>query len=466
MERIGILVISYGSRGVALVDAFKRSDKYHVKLYIIDRHRNPFNIKQAIQHVVIPDLNLDDILTFTQRYQSEIDFGIVGPEKPIINGVRDLLEQKMKVPMVCPTKEYALEQSKIAQRRLLQEIAPEVNPKFQVFDPHEYSSVNAVKKAVWSWLTELNNQVAVKPDGVTAGKGVGVWGDHFTDRDTLFDHFLSNYQYGPVIIEEKVVGEEASFQCFCDGKHMVPLPDVRDYKRAFQGDKGPNTGGMGAYKGPGDRLPFMTSLDREREVRITERIFQKLKGRGSNPGVRGVPLYGAFIHTAQGSKLLEINSRPGDPEIMNLLPLIKDDFVEVCLKMIDGSLTQVTLASQASVVIYKVPPTYGGKQSTFSGSRLVSIRRAEELCTETSGHLFIYPGAMEIHNNQLYSLSSRTVASVGVAEDIDAARTLSLEGINAVEGELWYRPDIASKQHIAHSIGHMTRLRTRQGSYV
>ncbi|MCW4040776.1 MAG: hypothetical protein NWE83_08520 [Candidatus Bathyarchaeota archaeon] len=460
MEKIGILVISYGSRGAAIVDALRRSEKYRVKLYIVDRNRNPFNIKHATRHIVHPDLNPEDILAFAQRYQSEIDFGFVGPEKPIVSGVRDLLEQQIKLPIICPTKEYALEQSKIAQRRLLQEIAPEVNPPFQVFDPREYSSVNAVKKAVWSWLSELNNQVAVKPDGVTAGKGVGVWGDHFTDRATLFDHFLSNYQYGPVLIEEKVVGEEASFQCFCDGKHLVPLPDVRDYKRAFPEDKGPNTGGMGAYKASGDRLPFMTSIDRAREVRVTERIFHKLKGRGSNPGIRGVPLYGAFIHTAQGSKLLELNSRPGDPEIMNLLPLLQEDFVDICFKILEGSLTQVKLASLASVAIYKVPPTYGGKQSSFSDSRIISIHRAETLSTEKPGRLFIYPGSMELRANQLYSLSSRTVAAVGVAEDISTARDLSLQGITAIEGALWYRSDIASNQHIANSIDHMNRLRT------
>jgi phosphoribosylamine--glycine ligase len=460
VDKIGVLVISYGSRGAAIVDALRRSEKYRIQLYIVDRNRNPFNLKHATRHIVQPELTPRNILAFAQRYHSELDFGIVGPEKPIINGVRDLLEQKLKLPLICPTKAYALEQSKIAQRRLLQEIAPEVNPPFQIFDPREYSNVNAVKKAVWSWLSELNNQVAVKPDGVTAGKGVGVWGDHFTDRDTLFDHFLSNYQYGPVIIEEKVVGEEASFQCFCDGKHLVPLPDVRDYKRAFQDDKGPNTGGMGAYKTSENHLPFMTGQDRAREVRVTERVFQKLKGRGSNPGIRGIPLYGAFIHTAQGSKLLEINSRPGDPEIMNLLPLLQEDFADVCFKILEGSLTQVKLAPMASVVIYKVPPTYGGKQPSFSDSRLISIHNAETLSKATPGRLFIYPGSMELRGNQLYSLSSRTVAAVGIAEDIPAARDLSLQGINAIEGALWYRSDIAADQHIANSIAHMQRLRT------
>jgi phosphoribosylamine--glycine ligase len=145
---------------------------------------------------------------------------------------------------------------------------------------------------------------------------------------------------------------------------------------------------------------------------------------------------------------------------MNLLPLLQEDFAEICFKILEGSLTQVELAPMASVVIYKVPPTYGGKQSTFSDSRLISIHNAETLSKEKPGRLFIYPGSMELRANRLYSLSSRTVAAVGIAEDVSTARDLSLQGINAIEGALWYRPDIASHQHIANSITHMKRLRT------
>ncbi len=119
------------------------------------------------------------------------------------------------------------------------------------------SDIADAKKDLWVWLDELGNQVAVKPDGISAGKGVGVWGDHFKDRDQLFEHFLSNYKYGPVIVEEKVFGEESSFQAFCDGRHLVPLPETRDHKRAFDGDRGPNTGGMGSYKDVENWLPFM-----------------------------------------------------------------------------------------------------------------------------------------------------------------------------------------------------------------
>jgi phosphoribosylamine--glycine ligase len=460
MDRVGILVVTYGSRGAAIVDAFCRSEGYRVEAFIVDRNRNPFNVARAKHHVVIPDLNVEAICSFAQRHRGEIDFGIVGPEQPIINGVRDRVEREAGIPMICPTKEYAIEGSKVAQRRLFQEVEPNLNPQFKVFDPKDYTSVKSVQREVWRWLDTLDNQVAVKPDGVTAGKGVGVWGDHFQTRQDLFEHFLSNYKYGPVIVEEKVFGEESSFQAFCDGKHLVPLPETRDYKRAFDGDKGPNTGGMGSYKAKLKWLPFMTSRDMEREAKAMNRIFRRLKGRGSNPGLRGVPFYGAFMHTSRGAKILENNSRPGDPEIMNILPVLEDDFVDVCYRILEGTLTRIRVALKATVVTYKVPPTYGGKTRVYSGDKEVHLNQAYRLSEEYDGRLRVYPGSLELRNGAIYSLSSRTVAVVGIADEIDEARRLSLEGIRSVKGStLWYRRDIASKESIEGSVEHMRRLR-------
>ena len=193
---------------------------------------------------------------FAENNKSQIDFAIVGPEKPITEGIRDLVEKRTGIPVICPKQEYAIEVSKVQQRLLFQEIVPEANPRFKVFEPGEFKSTAEVKKAVFDWLDELENEAVVKPDRPTAGKGVGVWGDHFNTREQLFEHFQSNFQYGTVIIEEKIDGEESSFQAFCDGTHLVPLPDTRDYKRAFDDDKGPNTGGMGSYKDNIDDIAF------------------------------------------------------------------------------------------------------------------------------------------------------------------------------------------------------------------
>jgi len=468
MERVGILVVCYGSRGAAIVDAFCRSKKYKAEIYVADKQRNPFNADKAKEHAVIPDLDVTKISRLAEKYEEKIDFGIIGPEKPIINGIRDIIEEKTNIPIICPTKQYAIEGSKVTQRRLFQEVVPETNPVFKVFDPKDYSSVDHVKRDVYAWLDELNDQVAVKPDSPAAGKGVGVWGDHFSTREQLFEHFLSNYIYGPVIIEEKLEGEESSFQAFCDGKHLVSVPDTRDYKRAFDGDKGPNTGGMGSYKDVGNWPPFMTSSDKMREIEIMNNVFKKLRGKASNPNLRGMPFYDAFMHTKKGPKILENNSRPGDPEIQNILPILKDDFVDVCFRIIDGNLTRIEIEKKATVVTYKAPPTYGGFKDVFpqrvnwsDADRPIDLTTIHKLSEKLGDRIRIYPGSMELRNEQMYALKSRTVCVVGIADDIESARQISLDGIKAIRGgSLWHRTDIASKEHIAKSVNHMKMLRT------
>jgi len=468
MEKIGVLVVSYGSREAAIIDALARSQNYRTEIYVVDKQKNPFNIKRAKEHIVVPDLNIKDISRFAAKRKNKIDFGIIGPEKPIIEGIRDLVEKETGIRLICPTKKYAIEASKVAQRRLFEKVAPEANPKFKVFDPKNYSIQSQVKKDLYAWLDLLGNQVAVKPDSPVAGKGVGVWGDHFNTREQLYEHFLANYSQGPVIVEQKVDGEESSFQAFCDGRNLAVLPETRDYKRAFDDDKGPNTGGMGSYKDKGDILPFMTAADREKEIEIVNKVFSNLKKKAEKTDLRGIPFYAAFIHTGKGPILLENNSRPGDPEIQNLLPILKDDFVDVCYKILEGNLTRVNIEVKATVLTYKVPPNYGGFVEAFPDrvekdeiNQPVDLIAAEELTRKKGDSIRVYPGSMEIRDDgKTYALSSRTVCVVGIAGDIRSARDISLEGIRAIRGgALWHRNDIASEGHIKKSMEHMNRLR-------
>jgi phosphoribosylamine--glycine ligase len=469
MEKVGVLVVSYGAREAAMIDAFTRSQNYLVEIYVSDKQRNPFNVKKAAKHVVISDLNVGEICKFAEANKDKIDFGIVGPEKPIIEGIRDLVEERTGIPMICPTKKYTIEASKVQQRLLFQEIVPEVNPSFKIFNPKDYKSQEEVKKTVYKWLDELGNRAVVKPDQPAAGKGVGVWGDHFTNREQLFEHFMANFQQGPVIIEEKIEGEESSFQAFCDGKQLVPLPDTRDYKRAFDGDHGPNTGGMGSYKNVGEVLPFTTNADRIKEMEIVNRIFEKWKGN-ANGGLRGMPFYVAFMHTNKETKILENNSRPGDPEIINILPILKDDFVDICFKILEGNLARIELEKAATVVTYKVPPNYGGYMDTFPQrvdkgeiGKPIDLTKAYELTEKYGDKIRVYPAAVELRNGETYALKSRAVGVVGVGENIETARQISVEGIKAIKGgALWHRTDIASQQHIEKSIKHMEELRRKQ----
>ncbi len=468
MEKIGILLVAYGARETAMVDVFHRSSNYKVELYVADKQRNPFNIERAKKHVVIPDLNIEAICRFAEANKQDIDFAVIGPEKPIIDGVRDVIEKETGIPVICPKQAYAIEASKVEQRVLFEEIVPEANPRFKVFEPKKYKTRDAVEKEVYKWLDELNDQAVVKPDKPTAGKGVGVWGDHFVTRKQLFEHFMSNFQYGTVIIEEKIDGEESSFMAFCDGRHISPLPDTRDHKRAFDDDRGPNTGGMGSYKDTGDYLPFMTAKERESELAIAQKIFEKWSVKINDPtALRGVPLYLAFMHTKSGPKILENNSRPGDPEIINVLPVLKEDFVDVCHRMLEGNLTCIEVDKTSTVLTYKVPPNYGGYSESFPEkirtaelNTAVDLSEAYALSRKYGSRIRVYPGAMELRDHETYPLKSRVVGVLGVGEDIAEARRISLEGINAIKGgALWNRTDIASKQHIRKCIEHMKRLR-------
>jgi phosphoribosylamine--glycine ligase len=248
------------------------------------------------------------------------------------------------------------------------------------------------------------------------------------------------------------------------------LPSTRDYKRAFDGDKGPNTGGMGSYKDLGDVLPFLTPTERERELALATKIFEKWKTKiEDDSALRGVPLYLAFMHTGTGLKILENNSRPGDPEIINILPILKEDFVDVCFKILEGNLTRVELKKAATVLTYKVPSGYGGYADVFPSlvdkaavDTPVDLSKAYALASKYGDQIRVYPAAMEVRDSQVYALKSRAVGVLGVGENIEEARQVSLKGARAIKGgALWNRTDIASKQHIAQSVSHMERLRRK-----
>ncbi|RLI42113.1 hypothetical protein DRO59_05080, partial [Candidatus Bathyarchaeota archaeon] len=174
--------------------------------------------------------------------------------------------------------------------------------------------------------------------------------------------------------------------------------------------------------------------------------------------------------TSEGPKILENNSRPGDPEIQNILPVLKDDFVDVCFKILEGNLTRVELEKSATVVTYKVPPNYGGYINTFPHlvrkdelGKPVDLKEAYALAEKYVDRIRVYPASMELRDSETYALKSRTVCVVGVGESIEEARQISLEGVKAIRGgALWHRTDIASKEHITKSVRHMEELRRRQ----
>jgi phosphoribosylamine--glycine ligase len=204
----------------------------------------------------------------------------------------------------------------------------------------------------------------------------------------------------------------------------------------------------------------MDKKDWNEGIKISEKIFEKLRGKNSNPGLRGIPMYMAYTVAKDGIKCFEINSRGGMPETQNLMPILKDDFIEACFNIIDGKLTKLNFEPKATVVIYKVPPTYGGREKEFTGDTRVDLTDAMRLSENYDGNFKLYPCSMELRNNEIFALKSRTICTVGIGNSIQEARKIAIEGVDAIKGaSLWYRTDIASEEHIRKSIEHVKKLR-------
>jgi len=452
------MLVIYGAREAAIVDAVTRS-QHEIDLYIYDKNNNPFNRDRARKHVVDKNLSVDGMVEFAREYKDKIDFVIVTSDNPVIAGVRNRVEAATNIPVLCSTQEYAIERSKIYQRLLLDKIAPEANPRYKVFDPQNPS--HDIKKEFYEYARELVEYV-IKPDKPGLGKGVAVSGDHFSNDDEAWEHFRSIYENGnSVLVEEKIDGEEFSLQFFSDGQRLIPTPAVRDYKRRFDGDKGPNTGGMGAYSDITYWLPFMTENDYRTGVEIGNKVFTSLRGRGINTGLRGVPLYFGFTATKDGVKVIEINTRPGDPEFQNTLATLDIDFLDLCDSMLQGNLHNVPFKRLATVGAYIVPDSYpDGDPEGSEKERRIELAHAYEISRGMNGRLRVYTASMERRDGSDYALDSRTVYFLGIGERIADARELSKRGIASVKDPfLGHRTDIGKPDYIHISIDHVTALR-------
>ncbi len=461
MDRIGILVVSKCLSAAAIVDALARSESYAPEFYIIEKQLNPFNAQRARVHHVVAGLGLKEIVKFASRYRGRISFALTDTEDFITAGGRDVLEEETGIPAVCVSKKYALESSKADQRLLFDRLFDDANPRFRVFDARDYLSREAAISDFKRFAAQLGEPV-IKPDAPARGAGVGVWGSEFRTEPEMVDFFRNVYSRGRVVVEEKVDGEESSFHAFSDGQHFVVAPQTRDYKRAFDDGMGKLTGGMGSYRAPQNNLPFLRPSEWERVVDAERLAFRRWKGRGSNPGLRGIVQYDALMHTGDGFKILERNSRGGNTEQINILTTMLDDFVEVCLRMIDGKLSAIKFSKQASVVTCVVPEEYGTGVASPKQERLVDLRTAYDLQESFGGRLRVYPMDLRLQSGGSALIgTSRSIAIVGLGPSIEEAREVSMVGAGAVRGPVRTRRDIASGRDLKKSTDHMRALRMR-----
>lgn len=436
---MNILLIGNGAREHAVAEAFERSPK-QPKLYAYMKASNP-GITMLCEGVELGSYDdLDAMVAFAKKIKA--NFAFIGPEDPLNNGAADALE-KAGIPCIGPRKALAkLETSKRFTRDLLKKHGIPGNIRFRSFTKSDISEAPA-------FLEELG-EVVVKPDGLTGGKGVKVQGDHFQTKEEALAYAKEVLQSHPsVILEEKIEGEEFSLMAFTDGKCVVGMPAVQDHKRAYDNDEGPNTGGMGSYSCPDHLLPFLDAKDIEQALLITQKVSKALKEETGEDYI-GI-MYGGFMLTRDGVKLIEYNARFGDPEAMNVLPLLKTDFVELCLAMTQGQLYEVDVefSKDATVCKYIVPEGYPDKPV-----------KGEKIAIDEDTLARFYHASVEEKEDGIYMSSSRAVGVVGVAPTLEQAEKIAEDGCQNVTGRVFHRKDIGTQALIDKRVKHMERLRS------
>ena len=435
---MNILLIGSGAREHAIARALERSPKKK-RINCLASSVNPGLIKLCSE---IKIGNINDPKSVS-RYAKErsIRLAIIGPENPLACGVADALWDE-GVKVAGPKKELAqIETSKSFTRDLLVEYKIPGCPNYRTF-----SSMNGVV----SFLNELGENYVVKYDGLAGGKGVRVAGDHLHSQDDALSYCQELVSRGDeFVIEEKLIGQEFSLMSFCDGNTLKHMPVVQDHKRAYEGDTGPNTGGMGTYSDTNHSLPFLNDNDIAKARDINTSTVRALKDK-FGAGYKGV-LYGGFIATAKGIKLIEYNARFGDPEAMNVLPLLDSDFVEICNGVARGTLENVDVKFQhkATVCKYAVPEGYPDSPTKGSPIDVSSIENPDSL----------FYASVDIQNGQLVEAGSRTVAIVGMADSISEAEIIAEKEILSVTGPLFHRTDIGTDKVVQKRVDHMNSLR-------
>jgi phosphoribosylamine---glycine ligase len=426
-----ILVVGGGGREHAIACALSRNSE--TELYSVMAKPNPGIVRLARKTCLCKETDVARVVKFAQ--ESGVSYAFIGPESPLEAGVVDYL---VSVGIHCtgPTQAAArIETDKAFCRELMEHHHIDGCPKYRIF----HNAEEAV-----AFIKNQENDLVIKPIGLTGGKGVRIMGEQ-VDRTGAVAY--ARQLMGNVVIEERLMGEEFTLQAFVDGTHIVPMPLVQDHKRASEGDTGPNTGGMGSYSMPDHTLPFVTDTDYRKALAIMQSVVMAL-ARIGHP-YKGI-LYGQFMNTADGPKVIEFNARFGDPEAMNVLTLLSSDLCDVVTRIDDGTLSsaKVQFDCAATVCKYIVPKGY--PDAPLQG---------EPLTIGSQENVTMYYANVEERNSQLFTLSSRTIAFVGTGSTLKEAEHAAEHAASAVKGRVFHRRDIGTQALLDRRITHMKELR-------
>ena len=433
-----ILIVGSGAREHAVCRSIIRSDKPK-ELFCIGSNNNPGIISLCSNFQIA---NINDpkvIMDFAKEMRCTL--AIIGPENPLGEGVADILGD-LGIGVVGPQKKLAqIETSKSFARDLLNEFEIPGSPKYETF-----KSMSGVE----GFLDQLGDDFVVKYDGLAGGKGVKVSGEHLLSTNDALAYCQELVGAGGhFVIEEKFIGEEFSLMSFCDGNELKHMPAVQDHKRAYEGDTGPNTGGMGTYSDADHSLPFLNTDDIEQAKNINRKTAEALKSKYGE-GYKGI-LYGGFMATSNGVKLIEYNARLGDPEAMNVLSLLETDMIDICKAIESETLDELSVKfkNKATVCKYAVPEGYPDDPIKGEAIDVSSVSDPDSL----------FFASVDVDNERLIEAGSRTVAVVGVADSISDAEKIAEEEISRVKGPLFHRKDIGTTKLVKQRVDHMSALR-------
>ncbi|WP_141506289.1 phosphoribosylamine--glycine ligase [Paenibacillus luteus] len=416
-----ILVVGGGGREHAIVWALKKSEK------VKDIYCAPGNagIAQLAECVPIPVSDFDELIRFAK--DASIDLVFVGPDDPLADGIVDAFEA-VGIQAYGPRKNAAeIEGSKIFMKNLLRKYEIPT-AKYETFTDYETAS---------AYLREQSAPIVIKADGLAAGKGVTVAATLEEAEQALRDMMVDKVfgQAGSqIVIEECLIGQEMSILAFVDGETVRAMVPAQDHKPIFDGDKGPNTGGMGTYT----PLPHIDQAIIDESIQNIIIPTAKAMVSEGRP-FRGV-LFAGLMITKDGPKTIEFNARMGDPETQVVLPRLQTELIDIVLASMNGNLDQLDIQWSDEAAVCVVVASEGYPASYPKGRVITGLAEAE-----AQGALIFHAGTAE-KDGQFVTNGGRVLGIVGRGRDIAEARARAYEAVSVIDFEgKQNRTDIAAK---------------------